>query len=129
MNELQELLGEKIRGESHLEDSVKKLIQNKTSEVMVVSLAAAGALMVSWEVQYRVRAPVVPIRSRVGAEDSIVAGMVMGLALGHSLREALYFGVAAGSAAVMTPGSELCRRKDTRNLFDQMVKNNKEKEK
>jgi hypothetical protein len=37
------------------------------------------------------------------------------------------FGVAAGSAAVKTPGSELCRGEDTRNLFEQIVKQNRKK--
>jgi 6-phosphofructokinase 2 len=31
------------------------------------------------------------------------------------------FGVAAGAAAVMTPGTELCRRDDTESLFEQMT--------
>jgi hypothetical protein len=37
----------------------------------------------------------------------------MSLAQGKILREAVRFGVAAGAAAVMTPGTELCRRGDT----------------
>jgi len=124
MNEIQELLGEEVQDESQLEESLQKLIQNGSSEVVVVSLGSAGALMVSQEGSCRIQAPVVPIRSRVGAGDSMVAGIVMGLAQGRSLREALMFGVAAGSAAVKTPGSELCRGEDTRKLFKQIVKEN-----
>lgn len=127
MNEIKELLGEEIKDESHLEQSMEKLIQEGFSEIVVVSLGAAGALMVSQEGTCKINAPMVPIRSRVGAGDSMVAGIVLGLAQGRSLREALMFGVAAGSAAVKTPGSELCRGEDARNLFEQIKKENKKK--
>ena len=33
----------------------------------------------------------------------------------------LLFGVAAGTAAVMTPGTELCRREDAERLYECMV--------
>ncbi|MBN2244712.1 MAG: 1-phosphofructokinase family hexose kinase [Candidatus Aminicenantes bacterium] len=127
MNEIQELLGEEFKDESLLEQSMEKLIQEGFSEIIVVSLGAGGALMVSQEGACKINAPVVPIRSRVGAGDSMVAGIVMGLAQEYSLREALMFGVAAGSAAVKTPGSELCRGEDARNLFEQIKKENKKK--
>jgi 6-phosphofructokinase 2 len=51
----------------------------------------------------------------------MVAGMVLGLARGKTLRESVLFGVAAGAAAVMTPGTELCRREDAERLFESMV--------
>jgi len=127
MNEIQELLGEKIKDESHLEQSMEKLMQEDFSEIIVVSLGAAGALMVSQEGTCKINAPMVPIRSRVGAGDSMVAGIVLGLAQGRALREALMYGVAAGSAAVKTPGSELCRGEDARNLFEQIQRENKKK--
>ena len=127
MNEIQELLGEEIKDESHLEQSMEKLMQEDFSEIIVVSLGAAGALMVSQEGTCKINAPMVPIRSRVGAGDSMVAGIVLGLAQGRALREALMYGVAAGSAAVKTPGSELCRGEDARNLFEQIKKENNKK--
>ena len=40
---------------------------------------------------------------------------------GDPRREAVRFGVAAGAAAVMTPGTELCRRDDTERLFEQIM--------
>ena len=33
------------------------------------------------------------------------------------MRDAVAFGIAAGAAAVMTPGTELCRRKDVERLY------------
>jgi ABC-type lipoprotein export system ATPase subunit len=63
----------------------------------------------------------VPARSKVGAGDSMVAGITLGLARGHSLRDAVRFGIAAGAAAVMNDGTELCRREDAERLFEQVL--------
>jgi len=56
-----------------------------------------------------------------GAGDIMVAGIALSLARGKPLRESVLFGVAAGTAAVMTPGTELCRREDAERLYEGMV--------
>lgn len=53
----------------------------------------------------------------VPAGDSMTAGLVLSLARGQSIREAARFGVAVGAAAVMTPGTALCRREDAERLY------------
>jgi 6-phosphofructokinase 2 len=77
--------------------------------------------MVSAQFAEHILPPTVPIISKVGAGDSMVAGIVLSLARGKPLRESVLFGVAAGTAAVMTPGTELCRREDAERLFENMV--------
>ena len=67
---------------------------------------------------HRFRSPTVPIRSKIGAGDSMTAGTTLKLAQGWSLPDAVRYGVAAGASAVMTPGSELCRLEDTDRLYD-----------
>jgi 6-phosphofructokinase 2 len=89
--------------------------------VVVLSLGAGGALLITANGREHVRTPTVPIRSKVGAGDSMVAGIVLGLSRGLDLADAVRYGVAAGAAAVMTPGTELCRREDTERLFGQMM--------
>ncbi|TLD40353.1 MAG: Tagatose-6-phosphate kinase [Candidatus Jettenia ecosi] len=121
MSELQYLAGEKIKNESHVKEVAKKIIERGKSEVVVISLGAAGAFLVSKDGYESIRAPVVPIESKVGAGDSMVAGIVVSLAKGSSLQDAVRFGIAAGSAAVMTPGTELCRREDAEYLYQQMI--------
>jgi 6-phosphofructokinase 2 len=71
-----------------------------------------------WE---RLAAPAVPIKSSVGAGDSMVAGIVLALSRGRPLGEAVRFGVAAGAAAVMNPGTALCRREDVERLYPQVM--------
>ncbi|MNJ82368.1 6-phosphofructokinase isozyme 2 [compost metagenome] len=43
--------------------------------------------------------------------------MVLKLAAGADWQEAARYGVAAGTAAIMVEGSELCRREDTERLY------------
>jgi 6-phosphofructokinase 2 len=87
------------------------------AEVVVVSLGAAGVLFAAKEGTRRIRAPTVHIRSKVGAGDSTVAGITISLARGRPVADSVMYGVAAGSAAVMTPGTELCTLRDTERLF------------
>ncbi len=103
--------------ESEQEQALKKLVEEKRCELVVLSLGAAGVLMATKDRMVRQRAPSVPIQSRVGAGDSSIAGTVTGLCRGYDIRDAVLYGVAAGSAAVMTPGSQLCRREDVDRLW------------
>lgn len=120
LRELQQLAGEELDSEREQEHAARQIIQDGRSEVVVISLGAAGVLLVTADGSEHFRAPTVPIRSKVGAGDSTVAGIVLGLHRGLDLREAVLFGVAAGAAAVMTPGTELCRRDDTERLFEDL---------
>lgn len=118
--ELGQLAGLEAGDEPHLEAIAKRLIAEKRCEVVVISLAAAGAILVTRESSERFIAPPVRAVSKVGAGDSMVAGIVLSLARGCSLREAARFGVAAGTAAVMREGTQLCRREDAERLYARM---------
>ena len=121
VREFRELVGEEIKEKSQIEAEAQKMVKSGRCEVLVISLGSAGALMVSENVAQHILPPTVPIVSKVGAGDSMVAGMVLSLARGKPLRESVLFGVATGAAAVMTPGTELCRREDAERLFAQMI--------
>lgn len=118
VGELRALVGQDLSTEAELEGAARSLVQRGSAENLVVSLGAAGAFVMTGDLtgDY-VRSPTVPIRSRVGAGDSMVAGLVLALARGSSVHDAVRYGVAAGAAAVMTPGSQLCRRDDTERLY------------
>jgi len=121
VREFRELVGKDIKEESQIKAEARKMVKSGRCEVLVISLGAAGALMVSEDFAEHILPPTVPIISKVGAGDSMVAGIVLSLARGKPLRESVLFGVAAGTAAVMTPGTELCRREDAERLFENMV--------
>jgi 6-phosphofructokinase 2 len=120
VREFRELVGEDIKEESQIKVEAQKMVKSGRCEVLVISLGAAGALMVSEEISEHILPPTVPIVSKVGAGDSMVAGIVLSLARGKPLRESVLFGAAAGTSAVMTPGTELCRREDAERLFKSM---------
>ena len=117
-HELEQLAGDALESDEALERAARRLVDDGQVEVVMVSLGAAGVLVVSGAGAQRVRSPTVQIRSKVGAGDSTVAGVVLGLARDWELPDAVRLGVAAGAAAVMTPGSELCRREDAERLLE-----------
>jgi 6-phosphofructokinase 2 len=121
LREFRSLAENDIANEAQQEELGRQLINSGQSEVVVVSLGSAGAMLVRQEGSRRLRAPTVPIESKVGAGDSTVAGIVLSLSRGESLLNSVKFGLAAGAAAVMTPGTELCRREDAVRLYRLMA--------
>jgi 6-phosphofructokinase 2 len=116
VHELEEIVGRELVGDAEVERAAGELVR-RGAEVVVVSLGRAGALVVTSKGSDRLVAPSVPVRSKVGAGDSMVGGIVAALDRGWSLADATRFGVAAGAATVTSPGTELCRREDVERLF------------
>jgi 6-phosphofructokinase 2 len=121
LREFQQLTGLADAEESHLVAECGRWIGSGRCEVVVLSLGAAGVLWVTADASERLLSPTVPVRSTVGAGDSMLAGIVLRLQQGAGLRDAVRFGIAAGAATVMNPGTELCRRPDVERLYAQMV--------
>ena len=121
LRELSELAGRDIRGESQQREVAQQIVRSGKSEVVLLSLGAEGALMVWAEGSARLRPPPVQVQSTVGAGDSLVAGFLLSLTRGRSLRDAFRFGVAAGTATVMRPGTQLCPPEDTERLYEQLT--------
>jgi len=97
-----------------------KIIAEKKAEVIIVSMGAGGAILITKDIQQQIVAPMVKRKSTVGAGDSMVAGVVLSLAKNKALVEAAQYGVACGTAATMNPGTELCKLKDVENLYKTM---------
>lgn len=121
LRELGQLAGRAVEDDSQIRDVARSLIREKGVEVVVTSLGSGGVVLTTADENHHVRAPTVKIRSKVGAGDSTVAGIVLQLSRGKSVLEAVRFGVAAGSAAVLTEGTELCRREDVERLYEEMT--------
>lgn len=120
LRELAALVGRDLEDDAAVRAAAEELLDGGT-EAVVVSMGAAGAMLVTDAGATHVRSPTVPIRSRVGAGDSTVAGIASSLLRGDDLATAVRWGVAAGAAAVLTEGSELCRREDTERLFAELT--------
>jgi len=117
LREFLEISGIKLESEEQIAKKAQELIYEGKTQVVIVSLGAAGSLFVTKDYFEHICSPITPIKSRVGAGDSMVGGFTLKLAEGKDLKEAIYYGVASGAAAVMTPGTELCRKEDTDRLF------------
>lgn len=116
--ELSEAVGKVLQNEQDEVDAAKGLISQNWAEIVLVSLGPGGALLVSASSEERIPPVPVQARSAVGAGDSMVAAIVVGLTRGFTLSEAVRLGVAAGAAALMTAGTELARKDDVDRLYD-----------
>jgi 6-phosphofructokinase 2 len=121
LGELSFLSGKKELRQSEIATIAKEIITNGNCEVMVVSMGAAGAMLVTKDVVETFTPPHVARKSTVGAGDSMVAGIVFYLSQDKNLSEAVKYGVACGTAATMNPGTELCRRKDAAILYPLVI--------
>jgi 6-phosphofructokinase 2 len=121
LREFEELTGESRCEESRLPLLGRRLIDRGRCEVLVLSLGARGVLWMSATARGRLAAPAVPVRSAVGAGDSMVAGIVLALTQGQGLPAAVAYGVAAGAASVMNPGTELCHAADVARLYTEIT--------
>ncbi|WP_276482241.1 1-phosphofructokinase family hexose kinase [Paraflavitalea pollutisoli] len=112
LSELAGLYGKTALNESQALEAARRLVDKGQANIVVVSMDARGALLVTVDECYRAVPPVIKPRSSVGAGDSMVGGLVYALSKGFSLRDVLRRGIACGSAAIMNPGTTLCRPSD-----------------
>ncbi len=120
LRELNEFLGAEAVDDGAIIEASRRIIARYGVEVVVTSLGAEGALLVSANQILRAEAPHVHALSTVGAGDSFLGAMVSRLATEHSLEDAFRYAVAAGAAAVLTPGTALCDRADVERLLPQV---------
>ncbi|TVR11877.1 MAG: 1-phosphofructokinase family hexose kinase [Salinarimonadaceae bacterium] len=111
------LIGETIEDQRALGEAALRFVEDGRVEMLAVTLGHEGAVFASREGVRFAPALDVPVVSAVGAGDSFVAGFVFALATGKPPQDAFLMGVAAGSAAVMTPGTQMCRRDDVERLY------------
>ena len=118
LGELASLTGKEELNEQEVYAAGRELIAKGNCELVVISMGASGAVLISKHEQWRAVAPIVKTQSTVGAGDSMVAGVVLSLSHNKPLKEVLQYGVACGTAATLRPGAELCRAGDVHKLFD-----------
>lgn len=120
IGELAKLIGVERLELNEAEKAAKNLIEKGCAEIVVVSLGADGALLVSNEETHLVKAPKVNKKSTVGAGDSMVGGMVWALSRNKTLKEVIQLGVCCGTAATMNEGTQLFNVEDVMSLLKNM---------
>ncbi|MGV3504630.1 MAG: 1-phosphofructokinase family hexose kinase [Adhaeribacter sp.] len=126
--ELADMAGKEDLSPEEREAFARQLIGEGMCEVMVVSLGSKGAMLVTRDEVFRAEPPKIKPKSTVGAGDSMVAGMVFTLAQGWPLGDVLKYGVAAGTATTMSPGSELCHKADVEQIYSWLKEEEKRTE-
>lgn len=119
--ELGGLVDAPVDDQDQVRAAAHQLIDAHGIEVVVASLGAGGVVACSAESDWVAHAPPVRVRSAVGAGDATVAGLVHALERGEGLEAAVRLGVAAGTATVLTEGTQLCRREDVLRLSNAIV--------
>lgn len=118
--EFEALVGRRCADKEEIGETARNLVQRGVADMIVVTLGHEGAVLAHRDGTIHRVPPDVPVRSATGAGDSFVAGMTHRLAQGWDAERAFLYGMAAGTAAVLTPGTELCMPKDVERLFAQM---------
>ena len=119
IGELSSLAGKERLLHHEIVPTARAIIEKGCCEVMVISMGAHGAILVTATEHYEIKTPKVEVHSTVGAGDSMVAGMLMGMAHhGWGWRDVLCYGVAAGTSATMGHGTELCNKEVTDQIFE-----------
>lgn len=118
VRELRECVERDLIDESDQVAAAQELIHSGRAEAVVVSLGAQGALLATRRGNQRFSAVRMRSGSGVGAGDAMVAAITVGLSRGWPMEKSVRFGIAAGAAMLMTPGTAACNRADVDRLFE-----------
>jgi len=120
IGELAKLIGVERLELPEVEQAAQNLIAKGSAEIVVVSLGADGAILVTKNETHFVKAPKVEKKSTVGAGDSMVGGIVYALSQNKTLKEVIQLGVCCGTAATMNEGTQLFRKEDVEKLLKEL---------
>lgn len=120
LNELSEFTGETLDNDEAYVKACRMLIDAGRVEMVALTLGGDGAILVTKDRALKAQPMAIEVVSAVGAGDSFLGGLVWALAKGQSEDEAFRVAVAAGSAAVTSAGTELCREADVKRFMPQV---------
>jgi 6-phosphofructokinase 2 len=117
------LAGRPLPSMGALERFALGLREKHPASVVVVTFADGGAVAVSEEGLFKGRPPKVEVVSKIGAGDSFVAGLVVKLAEGWTVADAVAYAMAAAASTVSQPASALSDRAQTDQYFAKIRSN------
>jgi 6-phosphofructokinase 2 len=110
VRELREYFGRELATEADRVATARELVDHEQAQVVVVSLSDRGTLLVTTHASQCFPAIRMRSGSGVGAGDAMIAAITVSLSRGWPLTKSVRFGVAAGAATLMTPGTAVCNR-------------------
>ncbi len=115
-HELQKLLNLSDDFDESIISAAKQLNSQGISKIMI-SLGEKGGLFVTKNGVYKCQGLKVPVKSTVGAGDSMVAAIVYSLLNNYSDEETLKFATACGAASVALDGTQACTLEQVKELL------------
>lgn len=119
--EFSEFVGTPLEHDADCIKAGRKLISSHQVEAIALTLGDNGSLLITGDSVWRAEPMTIEAVSTVGAGDSFVGGLVAALAREQTFDQAFRTAVAAASAAVMSPGTELCRAEDVKRLLPKVT--------
>jgi 6-phosphofructokinase 2 len=119
VREAEELLKRELPDEAAIIKAARDIV-GMGVEIAVISRGKDGIIAATKDTVLKAVPPEVKVKSAVGAGDCTIAGLALKLAGEESLTKACRLAVALGTAAVLTPGTELARREDVLDLLPQI---------
>lgn len=114
--EFERLMGRSYKSVGAYARAAQDLVR-RGIRIVVVSLGAQGAVFASEEKTFFIPSIRVKVRSKVGAGDSLIAGLLLALQRGQTFEEAARLGMAASHSAVMREAPRLCLHTDIPRLL------------
>ncbi len=121
LRELEAVAGRHLPDRGAQVGAARALVETGRAQAVALTLGRHGALLVTAEGSWRAPPIDVEVVSAVGSGDSFLAGFIWALDRGERWEECFAWAVAAGTAAVVTPGSELAERVDIERLRQAVV--------
>lgn len=120
LGELSSLIGHEPGDLQAQKREVSSLLGSGAARMIAVSLGPDGAILGTSDGIDKQAAPQMQERTAVGAGDSFLAALVLGLARGMPASDALTYGIAAGAVAVTTYGTAQVQRADVETLYQKL---------
>ncbi len=117
VGEFEALLGRKLAGHAEVAEAAGRLIAAGKAHYIAVTMGEEGAVLAHPGGALTHPGIKAVARSTTGAGDSFLAGIVDGFLRGEPLERAFHRGIAAGTAAVLHPGTGLCQIADVERLL------------
>ena len=120
LREMRELIGSEPSDAGEWEAAARAIVRSGGAEIIALTQGHLGAVLVTRDQVIRAQPlPVTPV-SAVGAGDSFLGTLIWRFASGADLAESFRQAVAAGAAALLNPGTELCRPDDVKRLAERV---------
>ena len=121
LREMRELSGSEPSDTGEWEEAARAIVGNKRVGVVALTMGHLGAALITPDRVLRAKPLAVTPLSAVGAGDSFLAALIWRLASGADLADCFRQAVAAGAAALLNPGTELCRPHDVERLAAEVI--------